>query len=179
MRRLLSLGLLLALAPAAEAQMVVVRPQELDSARAEVLATFRDLRDTVKTVEAAVAQLERGFATSSDQLLASRSRRLAQACQASLRNLPQARAVAASHSWTEDLATKWQGDLVSNADRLSGVLEGCGTRWHGYGEKQQLDQLRSEGLADARAISREVLEFMGTVEGYYKVLGIRPRPMNP
>ncbi len=178
-RSLLAVALLAA-APISRlnGQMVVVRPQELDSARAEVLATFKEIRDTVRTVEAAVAQLERGFAAASNQLLSSRSRRLAAACESSLRNMPRARAVAAGHSWSEDLATRWQQDLVADIDHLSGVLQECSERWRSYSEGGEMTALRQNGLSQARSVGHEVLEFHGMIESYYKVLGIRSRQIN-
>ena len=168
--------LLLAVARPLSGQMVVTN-DTLDVERREVRDVLTVLRDSLRTVEAAAAQFERGHQSASIELLISRAQSIQRACARSRRNLPAARKQVAAGSWSTEYRTKAQDNLLDEMVQLEESLEACESVWARLASLDEADELRADGPAQAQSISTAIRRYTSDVDALYKALGIYVRPI--
>ena len=167
-------GLLAAAAPLQG--QVVVTNDTLDVERGDIRDVLVVLRDSLRTAEAAAAQLARGNASASPELLYSRGKALKNACIRSLRNIEPARTVVKADNWGNEFQTKWQNELLQAMDSIEQSLTVCEATWDHLATPENAEQIRTAGLTEADSITRDLQTYGAVVRGYYKSLGIYVKP---
>lgn len=167
---------LLLVAGPLQAQMVVTN-DTLDTPRREVLEALVVVRDSLRPIEAAAAQLQRGSATASSELLFSRGRILLKACRTSLETLPAARAEVARGEWPQEIQVQRQRELMHEFSRLEHALAKCDTTWTRLATPEQAHDIPTVGLAHAQEITADIHRYQNSVGSFLKPLGIRLEPI--
>lgn len=176
MKALVTAAVLLLAASSLQAQMVVTN-DTLDTERRNVRDALVILRDSLRTVEAAAAQFERGNASASSELLYSRGRTLMKSCSRSLRNVGPTRAVVEADDWNDEYRTLRQTELLAAMNHLEKSLQACESVWSTLATPAGADEIRSKGVTEARSISQEIHLYGNSVDAFYKALGIYVRPI--
>ena len=176
MKSLVTAAALLLAAGSLEAQ-VLVRNDTLDAERRDVRDVLIVLRDSLRTVEASAAQFERGNESASVELLYSRGRSLLRACSRSLQNVPPAQALVRADDWENDYHALRQNELLAAMDRLEKSLQACESVWGKLATMEGADDIRTEGVAEARAITDAVHQYGNAVASFFKALDIYVSPI--
>jgi hypothetical protein len=169
-----AVGLLVVAAPL-HGQMVMTN-DTLDAERRDVRDVLVVLRDSLRTVEAAAAQFQRGNASASPELLYSRGKTIKSACIRSIRNVEPARQVVKADDWGNEHQTLWQNELLQAMDSLEQSLNACEATWDHLATPENADQIRTTGPPEAESISNDIKGYSAVVGGYFKALGIYVSP---
>ena len=177
-RFVLTALLAIAAAPALQAQAALVLPdQPLDSNRAAARDAIYVLRDSLYSVIAGIARLERDFRTTSAQSLTSRARELTSACAAAERNVAPVRKVIGATSTASKLQRREQVRLHEALGSLSGVLGGCRTEFERLGTRGNGEEVRGYGNRRAQPVRAEIMRYESAVDGFFRALEIPNRPL--
>jgi hypothetical protein len=171
-----ALGLLVIAAPL-HAQQMVITNDTLDAERRDVRDVLVVLRDSLRTVEAAAAQFERGHASASLELLYSQGQRIKNACIRSLRNIGPAREVVKADDWDDAYRTLQQSELLEAMDTLEESLNDCDEVWDSLATLENEEELRSSGPGAAESITKDIHDYASAVSGYFKALGVYVSPI--
>jgi hypothetical protein len=174
-RLLVVVGLLVVAAPL-HAQMVVTN-DTLDAERRDVRDALVVLRDSLRTVEAAAAQFERGHASASPELLYSRGKTIKNACNRSLRNIEPTRKVVKSDDWDNDYRTQRQNELLEAMDTLEKSLNACVAVWDRLTAPEGIEEIRASSPGKAQSITQDIHDYTTPVTSYFKALGVYVRPI--
>jgi hypothetical protein len=156
---LLSAGLL-------RAQATVVKPEEpLDSARAVLRDAVLVFRDSLGTIDAAAARLQRDFRQTSQESLLSRARVMHEACARSVRAAPSLKKTLLAAQITEPLRIRRRRQLVNAIDQLRGVLNRCEVDFAAMSQPGQGETVR--GYSNTRS---EVVQ--GAIRKYEDALRV-------
>lgn len=148
-----------------EAQGTVVHPEPpLDSARTELRDALLGLRDSLNSIDAAAARLQRDYRQASAPLLLSRARVMHEACSRSARTLPAARQVLSGANVFGEGRVKRRGELTQAMKQLQGVLSRCESEFAAMSQAGQAETVR--GYGNDRAI-----QVQGAIRKYEKSLG--------
>src|SRR3954463_6901165 len=115
------LGVLLLMTAAAgplAAQTVIQPPPALDSARAAVRDALLQLSDSLGTIDAAAARLQRDYQQASGASLLYRARMVREACHRSAGVMPSTRARVVATKVSEPQRAHHQTNLLSALDQL-------------------------------------------------------------
>ena len=172
---LILLGMLCARSVAA--QTVVVPELPLDSARTTLRDELLRFRDTLNTIDAAAARLQRDFRQASTASLLSRARVMRDACARSARNVAPARkAVLAAHA-SDDLRLRERKGMVEALDELHGVLTRCETDFRDMSRAGQGETVRGYGNHRAVPVQSALRKYERTLGRFLSVMGIKVRPL--
>ncbi len=177
--RWLTLGLALAWAALPgrlDAQAVLENPT-LDSAQTAVRDALYRLRDTLTVVNAATSRIARDLNTSSDEVLRSRARNVADRCTSGVGTAADARAVVARHQLPVRDPRKLRDQLTRKLEALEGDLQACQTEFRRLAAPANHEELRGYGVGRGDRVRAATRAYQPAVEEYFKeALGIRYLP---
>jgi hypothetical protein len=177
-RFILTALLAIAAVPALHAQAALVLPdQPLDSNRAAARDAIYVLRDSLHSVIAAIARLERDFRGTSVQSLTSRARELHGACAAAERNVAPVRKVVGATSTASKLQEREKVRLDKELGSLSGVLNNCRTEFERLGTRGNGEEVRGYGNRRAQPVRAGIMQYESVVDGFFRALEIPNRPL--
>lgn len=172
--KLLILLLLMALwSPGLQAQGTVVLPEApLDSTRAALRDDLLTFRDSLSTIDAAAARLQRDYREASAAALRSRARVMTDACTRSARNVPLARKAVQASEATNDARRRTRRELLAALDRLTTVLTRCNTEFDAMSQPGKGEEVRGYGNNRAIRIQSGLREYDRVVARYLSAMGI-------
>ena len=160
------------------AQGTVVRPETpLDPARTELRDALLVLRDSLNTIDAAAARLQRDFRQASEASLLSRARVMRDACARSVRTIPPTRSVVLVANASDERRLKRRGELTSALDQLRGVLTRCESEFEAMSQPGKAETVR--GYANDRAVRVQgaLRRYEKSLGQFFGAMGIRVAPL--
>jgi hypothetical protein len=157
---------------------VVARPEPpLDSARASLRDALLVLRDSLVTIDAAAARLQRDYREASGASLLSRARVMRDACARSIRTIPPTRTAVLNAKLSTAPRLKGRTELVSAMDTLKGMLTRCEKEFAAMSEPDQAETVR--GYANDRAVRilGGLRRYEQSLRNFLVVMGIRVTPV--
>ena len=159
------------------AQIVVQPEAPLDSARASLRDALLVLRDSLGTIDAAAARLQRDYREASGPSLLSRARVMRDACARSVRTLPSTRSAIHKAELSGVHRRRHRAELVSALDTLRGVLTRCEKDFAAMSQPDQAETVR--GYANDRAVRvvGGIRRYELKMQNFVKAMGIRVTPL--
>lgn len=172
---LILLGMLCA--RGAAAQTVVLPELPLDSARTTLRDELLRFRDTLNTIDAAAARLQRDFRQASTASLISRARVMRDACARSARNLVPARKAVLAAQASDDRRLRERKAMVEALDELHGVLTRCETDFRDMSRAGQGETVRGYGNHRAAPVQSALRKYERTLGRFFSAMGIKVSPL--
>lgn len=173
--RFFLVGLLAGAAPLS-AQTVVRPDPVLDSAHAAVRDALGDFRDSLQTIEAAGARLQRGTHGASAAWIRARARQMAAACAASQRILPTTRDGIRAGVWQTARERAAQADLLKAFEVLGAKLRWCQERFAPPSDAAGIEAIRNSGNYWRGQLSAALTDYDRAAGYFLSTLGIKVRP---
>ena len=173
------LGLLLLLSTGVSplaAQSVMRPPPPLDSARAAVRDALVLLSDSLDTIDAAAARLQRDYQQASGASLLFRARSMREACARSIPLVPETRERVLSAEISETSRLKLQKDLAQALQQLKGELTHCESEFAKMSQAGQSEIVRGYGNDRATRMLAALRRYEKTLREFYGAMGIRVVP---
>ena len=156
----------------------VMRPDPpLDPARAAVKDAVLVLRDSLATIDAAAARLQRDFRQASDPALLSRARVMEEACARSVRTLPPTRRALLEKQLVEPRRVAARRDLLTAMDHLGTVLSRCQRTFAAMSRAGQGETVRGYGNDRAVRVQSSLRMYEGALRSFLGVMGIKLTPL--
>jgi hypothetical protein len=156
---------------------VVVPDPPLDSARATLRDALLVLRDSLNSIDAAAARLQRDNRQASPASLLSRARVMRDACARSARALPEAKAAVIRAEASNDVRVKRQGELVQALDLLRDALKRCETEFTNMSQPGQGERVRGYGNDRALRVQTALRRYDRAAGGFLAAMGIKVVPL--
>jgi hypothetical protein len=156
-------------------QMVVTNDTLPDSKQV-VRDVLVPQRDSLHLILAAAAQLRRGNATASVELLFTRGRSMLRACTGSATTIQNTRTTVEAGGWDDDLQNRRKNELLAEMDLLDLAIVQCNQDWTRLATLENAEEIRTSGLASADSLVATIHRYENVVAGYYKVLDIYVEP---
>ncbi len=169
-------GMLSARMLAAQGALVVPEPK-LDEERAAVRDELLRFRDTLNTIDAAAARLQRDFRQASTASLTSRARVMRDACARSARNVAPARKAVLAAKVLNERRLRQRRELVQALDQLRGVLTRCETDFGELGQPGQGEEVRGYGNDRAIRVQAALRRYERSLSDFFSAMGIRVSPL--
>jgi hypothetical protein len=174
----LCLVLLLLLSAGSLAAQTVVRPDPpLDAERLKVRDAVLVLRDSLNSIDAAAARLQRDFRTASGASLVSRARVMREACARSARTIPPTRQVVAAAPASNENRMKRRDELARGLDRLRDALKYCEDEFAAMSQAGQGERVRGYANDRARRVQTELRAYARTASRFLSAMGIKVVPL--
>jgi hypothetical protein len=173
---LVLMGLLVCASPAG-AQAVLNPEPPLDSARATVRDALLVLRDTLNTIDAAAARLQRDFRQASGESLLSRARVMRDACARSIRTVPPTRKAVAAIALTEPRKVERRAQLLAALGELREALVRCDQQFTSMSRDGQAETVRGYGNDRAGRVQAALRKYEMALRGFFGVMKIRVQPL--
>jgi hypothetical protein len=173
-------GFLLAIslcAGPAVAQTVIRPTPPLDSARAVVRDALLVLRDSLNTVDAAGARLQRDFLQASGPSLLSRARVMHEACAHSGQAVPVARRVVLDAQLSLPTRLQRRKQLVVAMDQLSKALARCELEFAAMSKPGEAETVRGYGNVRAIRVQSAIRKYETSLSSFLGVMGIKVTPV--
>jgi hypothetical protein len=155
----------------------VVSPEPpLDTARASLRDAMLVFRDSLSSIEAAAARLQRDYRQASAPALESRARVMTEACARSSRTLPPTREAVKTANASSDVQSKRQRELLASIDRLRGALNQCKVDFGAMSKEGQGEQVRGYGNDRAARIQSVVRGYDAAASRFLAAMGIKVSP---
>ena len=160
------------------AQGTVVLPEKaLDPARATLRDELLRLRDTLNSIDAAAARLQRDFRQASGAALTSRARVMRDACARSARNVAPARKAVLAAKASGDQQLRLRKDMTQALDRLHDTLVRCNTDFGKLSQPDQGEEVRGYGNHRAVLVQQGLRKYEQTLARFFNAMGIKVRPL--
>ena len=173
MKQLILILFIAVSSPGLHAQGTVVVPEApLDSARAALRDDLLTFRDSLTTIDAAAARLQRDYRQASAAVLRSKARVMTEACTRSARNVPLARKAVQASEASNDARRRTRGELLGAFDRLTTVLTRCKTEFDAMTQSGKAEEVRGYGNNRAIRIQSGLREYDRVVARYLRAMGI-------
>ncbi len=176
MRAVFSVAAALVVAAGPVHGQTVVTNDTLPESKQVVRDILVPQRDSLHTILAAAAQLQRGHATASVELLFARGRSLLQGCQRSLTTSDTTRATIEAGEWDDEFQNRRKRELIAEMDLLNQALWQCDRAWTQFATREHAEEIRTTGLEAADSLVATIHQYENVVAGYYKVLDIYVPP---
>jgi len=176
MRLLWLSALVLLSAPRLAAQTVIHPAPPLDSARAALRDALVLLSDSLGTIDAAAARLQRDYREASGPSLLSRARTMHEACTRSIGMVPPTRDRVLATKVSESQRIKHQRELVSALDQLKTALNHCESEFAKMSQPGQSEIVRGYGNDRATKVQDALRSYERTLREFFGVMGIRVIP---
>lgn len=176
MRRWIWLVIILGAQPLS-AQIVVQPEVPLDSARASLRDAVLVLRDSLSTIHAAAARLQRDYREASGPSLLSRAQIMRDACARSVRTIPSARTAVLEAEVSTVNKRKRRAELVSALDTLKGVLTRCEKDFVAMSQPDQAETVRGYANDRAGRVLGGVRRYEQKMQHFLRTMGIRVVPL--
>jgi hypothetical protein len=139
----------------------VIQPEAPpDSARAALRDVLLVLRDSLSTIDAAAARLQRDFRQTSGASLLSRARMMHDACARSVRTV----------------APTKEAELVNALNRLRGVLSRCEADFAAMSRPGEAETVRGYSYARSEVVQGALRRYEETLREFFAALGIWVSP---
>jgi hypothetical protein len=171
------LFLVLAGAPRLVAQTVIRPAPPLDSARAAVRDALVLLSDSLGTVDAAAARLQRDYQQASGASLLFRARMMREACTRSNSVVPVTRERVLATKVSEAQRLRHRRNLVTALDQLKTALDRCQTEFSRMSQPGQSESVRGYGNDRATRVQGELRKYERALHEFFGVMGIRVTPV--
>jgi hypothetical protein len=160
------------------AQGTVVLPEvPLDPARATLRDELLRFRDTLNSIDAAAARLQRDFRQASSASLTSRARVMHDACARSARNEPAARkAVLAAEASSAD-RQRSRAQLIRTLDLLRSALAKCKAGFDDLSRTGQAETVRGYGNHRAALVQSALRKYEVALARFLNAMGIKVQPL--
>lgn len=174
---LIAFSLLLG-APGLAAQGTVVLPEPaLDVGRATLRDELLRFRDTLNSIDAAAARLQRDFRQASTAALLYRARVMSDACARSLRNIAPARKAVLAADASDQRRRKTRGEMVQALDRLRAVLSHCEAEFGSFSRPGEGERVRGYGNNRAVRVQGAVRQYERVLASFFSAMGIKVHPL--
>jgi hypothetical protein len=160
------------------AQATVVTPEPpLDSARITLRDELLHFRDTLNSIDAAAARLQRDFRQASAASLISRARVMRDACTRSERNVPSARKAVVAADASDERRMRRRTEMLRALDQLRTVLTSCRSDFDAMSQPGKGEQVR--GYANARAVRvlAAIRKYEQSLGSFFSAMGIKVSPL--
>jgi hypothetical protein len=155
------------------AQATIVQPEApLDSARAVLRDAVLVFRDSLGTIDAAAARLQRDFRQTSEESLLSRARVMHQACVRSVRAIPSLKETLVAATLTEPVRIKRRRELVSALDRLRGALNRCEADFAAMSQPGKGETVRGYSYARSEVVQGALRKYEDSLRPFLSALKI-------
>jgi hypothetical protein len=155
----------------------VIRPDPpLDSARVVIRDALLALRDSLNTVDAAAARLQRDFRQASGPSLLSRARVMHEACAHSGQTLPSARRVVLEAQLSQPRQVQHRKELVAAMDQLSKALVRCELDFAAMSKPGEAETVRGYGNDRAIKAQSAIRKYEIAFSRFLGVMGIKVTP---
>jgi|tagenome__1003787_1003787.scaffolds.fasta_scaffold20886785_1 hypothetical protein len=168
--------LLLVAAGPLTAQTVIKPAPPLDSARAAVRDALVQLSDSLGTIDAAAARLQRDYEQASGASLLYRARMMREACSRSAGIVPSTRERVVATKVSEPQRAHHQTNLLSALDQLKADLGRCESEFSKMSQAGQSETVRGYGNDRAVRVQGALRRYEHTLHEFYGVMGIRVVP---
>lgn len=168
---------LVASTPGLKAQTIVSPRPKLDAERATLRDKLLEFRDTLNSIDAAAARLQRDFRQASPAALLSRARVMSNACARSARNVSPARQAVLTADASNQRRLKSQKQMVVALDTLYGVLNRCQAYFDEVSRPGQEENVRDYGNARAVQVRAALRRYERALAGFFSSMGIRVTPL--
>lgn len=160
------------------AQGTVVRPEPpLDARRVTLRDALFQFRDTLSSIDAAAARLQRDYRQASVASLLSRAWVMREACARSVRSLPAARKAALAAAATTELRMQRRGELVGAMDQLQKHLARCESDFAAMSSPGEAERVRGYGNDRARRALTATREYERVLATFFNAMGIKVTPL--
>jgi hypothetical protein len=159
------------------AQTVIQPSPPLDSARAALRDALLVLRDSLTTIDAAAARLQRDYRVTSGPSLLSRARVMRDACARSIRTIPSTQDALLQTSPSDPQRLKRRKELVRALDRLKDALSHCEAEFAAMSQPGQAERVRDYANDRAVRVQGVLRKYDQTLRDFFDVMGIRVRPV--
>ena len=156
---------------------VVVPEPALDVGRATLRDELLRFRDTLSTIDAAAARLQRDNGTASPEALVSRAHVMSEACARSARNTPPARRSVLAADANNKARLQTQGEMLQALDRLRGVLSKCEAEFQRFSRPGQGETVRGYGNDRATRVQAAIREYETVLARFLNAMGIKVSPL--
>ena len=173
---LVLIGMLCARSLAAQGTVVVPEPP-LDSARASLRDELLRFRDTLNSIDAAAARLQRDFRQASTASLTSRARVMRDACARSARNVAPARKAVIAADASNERRLRQRKEMVNALDELRGVLTRCEAVFGDMSRPGQGETVRGYGNDRAVRIRSALRKYEQALGRFLTAMGIKVAPL--
>ena len=155
----------------------VMRPDPpLDSVRAGLRDALLVLRDSLTTIDAAAARLQRDYRLASGPALLSRARVMREACAGSIRAVPPTRDAVLGTPIREPHRLKQRSELVREMDRLQKALARCEGEFAAMSRPGEAETVRGYANARAARIQSALRRYDAVLRGFLGAMGIKVTP---
>jgi hypothetical protein len=159
------------------AQTVMQPPPPLDSARVAVRDALAQLSDSLGTIDAAAARLQRDYQQASSASLLFRARMMHEACGRSAGILPSTRARVLATKVSEPQRVHHRSSLLSALDQLKTDLGRCEAEFAKMSQEGQSETVRGYGNDRAVRVQGALRRYERTLHEFYGAMGIRVVPV--
>lgn len=170
------LGTLWATSLAAQGTVVLPEPP-LDSARITLRDDLLRFRDTLNSIDAAAARLQRDFREASTAALLSRARVMSDACARSARNVPPAHKAVLAAAAPDKRRRQIRGEMVQALDRLHEVLSRCKADFEAMARPGEGETVRGYGNARAIPVQTALRRYERVLASFFGSMGIKVTPL--
>jgi hypothetical protein len=158
-------------------QAVVTKSPPLDSARSRVRDAIFVLRDSLSSVDAAVARLQRDMSTSSDAVLRSRVKVLSDACNRAARTAgPTLSVISSTTSVPSPDPRNVRAETERGLTSLRQAMGQCGTEFAALLPADKAEELRGYAVPRALRMQESIRTYERVIEEYFATAGIKVRP---
>src|SRR3954452_8229092 len=161
----------------AVAQTVIRPDPPLDSARVVVRDALLVLRDSLNTVDAAAARLQRDFRQASGPSLLSRARVMHDACAHSGQTLPSTRLVVREAQLSMPTQVQLRKEFVAAMDQLSQALARCELDFAAMSKPGEAETVRGYGNDRAIKAQSAIRKYETVLSRFLGVMGIKVVPL--
>ncbi len=158
------------------AAQVFVRPQNFDSATVRVRDRFVSLRDTLHSVTAGAARLERDLRTASDQVLISRARLLRDVCSGSLKGVDGTRDEMFAGTPVTKVPAPKRTALDRSFIQLRAALNQCSIDFAELAVPGMGPRIRDGGVSRILPSETAIRDIESAGDVFLRSLGVRIRP---
>jgi hypothetical protein len=160
------------------AAQTVIRPDPpLDSARVVVRDALLILRDSLNTVDAGAARLQRDFLHASGPSLLSRARVIHLACAHSGQTVPPTRRVVLDAQLYQPTQLQHRKQLVAAMDELSKALTRCELDFAAMSKPGEAETVRGYGNDRAIRVQSAIRKYETSLSRFLGVMGIKVTPL--
>lgn len=164
-------------APSLLRAQTVVRPDPpLDAERAKLRDALLVVRDSLQTIDAAAARLQRDYREAAAISLVARARTMRAACAGSDQALGPARGTVRAAKVVGALRSRRRLELLEGLDRLQEALTRCQAQFGVMSEPDQGERVRGYGNDRAVRVQAALRRYEGTLGQFLGAMGIKVRP---
>lgn len=140
-----------------------------------VRAGYLLLRDSLHTIDVAVARIQRDMNTTSDVTLAARARAVRDGCARSSRTLPGARTdmLSLGPQVSAERRTAFEREIAA----LAGALADCEALFGGWTTPEKGTEIRGYAVSRGIRTQRALRAYEGEAQSYLKAHRIKVRPL--